>query len=413
MRVAVAVVEADDGQRQRLVSMLGSSVSSFARLEELVSRLTGSIAVVVVMGPSCANEATLALSSRIAAQYPMLASVMVTEELTTALLQQALRAGVRDVVTLGNDPHMLSQSVQRVALSLDYAPAPAAPAPTAPVPAAPSAGASAAGVPEQPLGVGASPVTEESEPGKVITVFSTKGGSGKSVLATSLAVSLARSSDKPVCLVDADLQFGDVAVMLKLAPRHTMADVLPVIDRLDAPLLNSLLITHESTGLKVLPAPLEPAYADQITSAHMAKVIDVLKSFCGYVIIDTPSYFNDVVLGVVESSDKVVLLSGLDVPNIKNLKIGLQTLRLLDTPEDKLLLALNRADSKVKLDVGEVERTLQFKATALIPSDVVVPQSINKGESVVTFAPRSGVAKAINQLAQSFMPVANLPKKRK
>ena len=186
-----------------------------------------------------------------------------------------------------------------------------------------------------------------------------------------------------------------------------------MVDRLDVPLLDSLLVTHEPSGLKVLPAPLEPAYADQISSVHMTRIIEVLRSFCDYVVVDTPSYFNDVVLGAVEASDHVVLLSGLDVPNIKNLKIGLQTLRLLDTPEEKLMLVLNRADSKVKLDVGEVERTLQFKATALIPSDVVVPQSINKGEPVVTFAPRSGVAKAINSLAECFTPARNVPKKRR
>jgi len=405
VRVAVAVVEPDEHQRDRLVAMLGSSVSAFSQLDELVSRLSGGIGVVVVLGPSCADESTLAMSARIGAQYPNVASVLVTDELTTALLQQALRAGVRDVLTVGHDPTVLAQSVQRVALSFDQATAAATAAPA--VPAAPvSAGPDQPEVPSSADG--------EEEPGcKVITVFSTKGGSGKSVLATNLAVALARTTDRPVCLVDADLQFGDVAVMLKLAPRHTTADVLPVVDRLDAPLLDSLLVTHEPTGLKVLPAPLEPAYADQITSAHLTKVIEVLRTFCAYVVVDTPSYFNDVVLGVVEASDKVVLLSGLDVPNIKNLKIGLQTLRLLETPEDKLLLALNRADSKVKLDVGEVERTLQFKASCLIPSDVVVPQSINKGETVITFAPKSGVAKAVTQLAESFMPAAQRPKRRR
>lgn len=408
VRVAVAVVEPDDHQRARLVTMLGSSVSAFAQLEELVARLSGGIGVVVVLGPSCADEATLAMSARISAQYPNVASVLVTDELTTALLQQALRAGVRDVVTVGNDPAVLAQSVQRVALTFDQVA-------TAPAQAAVQASVAQ----DQPVSPAQPEIPVRAEDGeppvdcKVITVFSTKGGSGKSVLATSLAVALARSTDKPVCLVDADLQFGDVAVMLKLAPRHTMADILPVVDRLDAPLLDSLLVTHEPTGLKVLPAPLEPAYADQISSAHLTKVIEVLRTFCAYVVVDTPSYFNDVVLGAVEASDKVVLLSGLDVPNIKNLKIGLQTLRLLETPEDKLLLALNRADSKVKLDVGEVERTLQFKATCLIPSDVVVPQSINKGETVITFAPKSGVAKAITQLAESFMPAVQRPKKRR
>ena len=110
------------------------------------------------------------------------------------------------------------------------------------------------------------------------------------------------------------------------------------------------------------------------------------------------------VLGLIEVSDDVLLVAGMDIPNIKNVKIGLQTLRLLNTPMEKLRLVLNRANSKVKLDVGEVERTLGIQAQSLIPSDVVVPQAVNKGEPVVLSAPRSGVTQSINQLADIFLP---------
>src|SRR4029077_15753918 len=125
--------------------------------------------------------------------------------------------------------------------------------------------------------------------------------------------------------------------------------------------------------------PLEPAFADQIGAAEMVRIVEVLRSFCSFVVVDTPAYFNDVVLGLVDVSDDVILVAGMDIPNIKNVKIGLQTLRLLNTPMEKLLLVLNRSNSKVKLDIGEVERTLQTKADCLIPSDVLVPQSVNKG----------------------------------
>ena len=91
------------------------------------------------------------------------------------------------------------------------------------------------------------------------------------------------------------------------------------------------------------------------------------------------------------------------IPNIKNVKIGLQTLRLLNTPMSKIHLILNRANSKVKLEVSEVERTLQVKADALIPSDIVVPQSVNKGTPVVLDAPRSAIAKSLEQLADRFI----------
>ena len=398
VRVSVAIVESHAPTRERMIGLLGEGATPFATIEELTARLTGTVPVVVILGPSCANEDSLAIAGRVMAQYPMLGSILVVDELSTTLLQQALRAGVRDVLALAGEADALAQTVQRIAVTLDRAPK-----------VTQSASSDDRALPGG--GSGAAAELEEVN-GQVLTVFSTKGGSGKSVLASSLAVTLAQRSDKPVCLVDADLQFGDVAVMLKLTPHHTIVDAVSVLDRMDAPLLDSLLVTHEPSGLRVLPAPLEPAFADQVGAAEMVAIVEMLRSFCSFVIVDTPAYFNDVVLGLVEVSDKVMLVAGMDIPNIKNVKIGLQTLRLLNTPMEKLLLILNRANSKVKLDIGEVERTLQLTADALIPSDVVVPQSVNKGEPVVLHSPKSGVSKSIQQLADLFLPAPATKRRR-
>jgi len=199
--------------------------------------------------------------------------------------------------------------------------------------------------------------------------------------------------------------------MLKLAPEHTIVDAVSMLESLDANLLDSLLVTHTASGLRVLPAPLEPAFADQIGAEEVVRIVEELRKICAFVVVDTPAYFNEVVLGLIEVSDDVLLVAGMDIPNIKNVKIGLQTLRLLNTPMEKLRLVLNRANSKVKLEVPEVERTLQLKADALIPSDVVVPQSVNKGAPVVMTAPKSGVAKSLRQLAGQFVD-DKAPKKR-
>jgi pilus assembly protein CpaE len=163
----------------------------------------------------------------------------------------------------------------------------------------------------------------------------------------------------------------------------------------------------------VLPAPLEPAFADQIGAAEMVRIVETLRTFAGFVVIDTPAYFNDVVLGLIEVSDDVLLVAGMDIPNIKNVKIGLQTLRLLNTPMEKLRLILNRANSKVKLDSSEVERTLGVKADALIPSDIVVPQSVNRGEPVVQSAPKSSVSRAFHELADQFLLPTQAKKRRR
>jgi pilus assembly protein CpaE len=308
---------------------------------------------------------------------------LITEELSTDLLQMALRAGVKDVLAAPVDTGALVAAVDRVAETLG---------------SVARANADAFSAAHE----GTVGTAEGGTRGHDVTVFSTKGGAGKSVIASNLAIVLARRSSKPVVLVDADLQFGDVAVMLKLAPQHTIVDAVGSGDRLDATLLQQFLMRHEPSGLLILPAPLEPSFADQISAGEMVRIIELLRGFCEYVVIDTPAYFNEVVLGLIEESDDVLLVAGMDIPNIKNVKIGLQTLRLLNVPMSKLHLVLNRANSKVKLDVSEVERTLQVKAEALIPSDIVVPQSVNKGTPVVLDSPKSGVAKSIEQLASMF-----------
>ncbi|MGZ0218607.1 MAG: AAA family ATPase [Acidimicrobiales bacterium] len=384
--VNLVVIEPDGFARSRLITQLGANVSSFRQIEDLVPYLNGE-PIVLVLGPSCAIDDSLVGVERVLQAHREIGSILVTEELTTNLLQQALRSGVKDVLAFPADDTQMSEAIDRVAASL-------------------------ATTPSSP--VGDDPLFEgDGELAQVITLFSTKGGSGKSVIASNLGVILAQRSEKPVVLIDADLQFGDIAVMLKLVPQHTIVDVVSSLDRLDVSLMQSLLVRHESSGLLILPAPLEPAFADQVGAAELIQIVDVLRSFCSYVIIDTPAYFNDVVLGMIEVSDDVLLVAGMDIPSVKNLKIGLQTLRLLNTPVEKLRLILIRANSKVRLDVAEVERTLQVSADILVPSDIVVPQSVHRGVPVVHSAPRSGVAKSLQELASLFLPVVTSGRRKK
>jgi pilus assembly protein CpaE len=369
----VAVIDSDQAVRSRLAMQLGDVAVPVASIELLRERLSG-VPLVAVLGPSCSSAEGLTAAENLIADRPEVGAILIAPELSSELFRQALRAGIRDVLSAPVDTSQLTEAVRAVVEDI----ATAGPA----VPLFGDAG---------------------DELGRVITVFSPKGGAGKSVVAENLAVSLARRSDKPVVLVDADLQFGDVSVMLKLAPQHTVVDAVGSLDRLDSTLLRDLLVRHDASGVFVLPAPLEPSLADQIGADDMARIVELLRTFASYVVIDTPAQFNEVVLALIEVSDDVMLVAGMDIPTIKNVKIGMQTLRLLNTPMSKLHLILNRANSKVRLDVGEVEKTLQVKAESLIPSDVVVPQSVNKGVPVVLDSPRSGVARAIEQLADVFV----------
>lgn len=380
--VTVAVVDEDPKTRTRLAVQLGerSHAGVFSSLESVVEK-TGNSPVVLVIGPSFATADGMAEVANIMRTRPNTAGVLTVTELSTQIMQWAIRAGVADVIALPGDEDQLSEAVERASEGLQLTPA-------TPVPGQDN--------------------SAPTERGRVTTIFSTKGGTGKSVVATNLAVVLARTSEKPVVLLDADLQFGDVAVMMKLQPRHTIVDAVANIDRLDVQYLKSLLIRHDRSGVLVLPAPLEPGFADQVSGPDMSKIIDMLASFAGHVVIDTPSHFNEVNLAVLERSDDIVLIAGMDIPAIKNVKIGLQVLRLLDMPVSRVKLLLNRANAKVKLDIGEVEKTLQLKADVLLASDILIPQSVNKGNPAVLENPKSTVAKSIEQLAE--LVTANLPR---
>jgi pilus assembly protein CpaE len=377
--VSLAVVDADQAVREYLGGLFEGKVDSAGSLVEIETRL-GLSPIVVVLGPSCTDAESLAIVDGWTRNHAHVGTVMVTAELSTELLQRALRVGIRDVLAAPIDQQNLIHTVERIADGL-------------------------VANEVETTGPVALPylADEDGELGQVISIFSTKGGSGKSVTATNMGVVMAQRSERPVVLIDGHLQLGDVAVMLKLQPQHTVMDAVAQIDNADAQMLQALMTVHEPSGLLVLPAPVEPTFADQVSGAQMRQLVDVIRTFAGHVLIDLPAIFNEVVLSMIEVSDEIVLVAGLDIPNIKNVKIGLGTLAMLDVPTEKLHLVLNRADSKVKLDVAEVEKTLKVAAVAHVPSDVVVPISVNKGSPVVLSANKSGVARAFEQLALRFL----------
>ncbi|HEY5012047.1 MAG TPA: P-loop NTPase [Acidimicrobiia bacterium] len=340
-------------------------------IESLIASHEGSGPTVVVFGPGLANDTGLAQAQRLGRQHPEMGVVLVCEELTLALLQQALRAGVRDALSLDTDDAALRQAIERVGDSL--------------------------------VSTRTAPGTGPVELGRVIVTFSTKGGVGKSITATNLAVALATRSAKQVAIVDGDLQFGDVAVLLGIPPTHTTVDAAAAIDQADASMMDSFLATHASTGLRVLPAPVEPSAADSISPEQMLGIVRMLRSTCGFVIVDMPPHFDDVVLALLEEADDVLLVASMDIPSIKNLKVGIQTLGLLSLAGTKLRLVLNRANAKVNLDIADVERAIGLTVQFRIPSDIAVPQAVNRGVPVILDKPRSAAALALGLLADSFL----------
>ncbi|HKY75417.1 MAG TPA: P-loop NTPase [Acidimicrobiia bacterium] len=373
--IVLAVVDPDPEVRTTIALQLGGpGVVTYpdSEVESLAGYRPGPQPLVVIFGPGLADAAGLAKIESFTRSRPDAGAVLVTVEQSTELLQQAFRSGIRDVLELPVETAALYQSLERVARTLT-------------------------GLPTSPP-----PIEMPSMDGRVIAVTSTKGGSGKSVVATNLATVLAQQGPGPVVLVDGDLQFGDVAVMMRLGASHTLAEAVTAGDRLDSQYLQSLLVRHEPSGLLVLMAPLEPSFSELVSAKDIVRIIDVLRTFCSHVVVDTQSGMNDVTLSVIEHSDETLMVASTDVPNIKDTKIGLQTLHRLGVDASKLTLVLNRANSKVHLNISEVEHTLGMKADCQIPSSLVVPLSVNRGVPVVLDAPKSEVAGSFEQLAKRF-----------
>lgn len=235
--------------------------------------------------------------------------------------------------------------------------------------------------------------------GRVVAVMAGKGGSGKTITATNLAmaVNLRRGADT-VVVVDADLQFGDVALLLKLEPSWTLADAASQLDELSDARLDGMLLRHQ-TGLSVLAAPLRPTAEEAIPAKAIVEVVERLRGMYELVIIDTPPIFDDQLITLLEVSDEVLVVVDMDMASVKNAKITLEALRSGSFPMERMRLVVNRANAKVRLDVDELERTLGLRVVGSIPSDRSIPQSVNDGIPVVLSSPRSRVARAFHALA--------------
>jgi pilus assembly protein CpaE len=240
--------------------------------------------------------------------------------------------------------------------------------------------------------------------GRILTVFSPKGGTGKTVTATNLATTLAKFEGKKTLLLDLDLQFGDAAIMLGLEPEKTIYDLVVAPGELDTEKLAGYTSKHTS-GLEVLPAPLRPEDAELVTEAKLARLLEVARESFDAIVVDTSPFFHGPMLATLDRTDELLLLSSLDVPTLKNLRLALQTLELLSFPKSRVKIVLNRSNSKVGMKQNEVEGALGMKVRFEIPSDRAVPVAVNRGKPVVLDEEGSDVSRAIKQMAKGLFPV--------
>ena len=247
--------------------------------------------------------------------------------------------------------------------------------------------------------------------GRVITVFSPKGGTGKTVVSANLAAALAKRDKKRTLLLDLDLQFGDSAISLGIEPVKTIYDLVVAPGELDAEKVAGYVSKHPS-GLDILAAPLRPEDAELVTETKVIALLEVVRSSYDAIVVDTSPFFHGPMLATLDRTDDLLLLCGLDVPTIKNVRLSLQTLELLSFPSERIGVLLNRSNSNVGIQRAEVERALDTKIRADLPSDRGVPLGVNRGKPVALADPGSDFSKAILDLAKGLIAEAPGAKKK-
>jgi len=321
----------------------------------------------VVLGPNVALDEAVALAERLRQAHPTTGIVLLRHELTSDVFQLAMRSGIPAVLA-ANDVDGMRAAVERSRQTWEAIRGPA-----------------------QRSG---------GRNGKVITVFSPKGGVGKTTVTVNLAVALSGSGAARVCIVDLDLGFGDVAITLQLIPEHTIAEAVDAEEHLDYSLLETLLTRHENCS--ILAAPTHPEGKSRVSPQLIRRVLRILREHFDYVVVDTSPSFDDQVLHAFDETDECILVATLDVPTVKNVKVAIETLDALNLVEGHRHLLLNRADDEVGLSPNNVESLLKMPVKTALPSAFAVANATNHGRPIVLSRPDHPVSKALIKLAQDL-----------
>lgn len=294
--------------------------------------------------------------------------VLLAEGADSVLLDKALEAEVADIV-------VLPQPAEQVAFTLRKAARTAA-----------------------PLGSGA-----DQGRAQVITVFSPKGGTGKTVVSTNLAAGIAKHDGPRTLLIDLDLQFGDAAIMLGIEPEQTLHDLVTAPGKLDAEKLGGYLTRHAASGLDVLAGPLRPEEGELVAERGVERLLEVARSAYDVVVVDTSPSFHGPTLSALDCTDVLLLLCTPEVPTLKNVRLGVETLRRLSFADARMSIVLNRADAGAGIRKPEVEGALGMAVSYELPNTPEVPVAVNRGTPLTVASPSSEFSGAVWNMSRSLL----------
>ncbi len=323
---------------------------------------------VMIAGPSLGTKTGLARIQSVHDESPSMALVLAFEKRPDAQLRDIVRAGALDLLQLPVSDRMLHDSIER-AVSVSRP----------------------RGSDTPSLSSGQS----NDKHGTVFTIASATGGCGKTFYSTNLAYFLHQHTGKRTCIIDLDLQFGEVSTALRLRPRFTISDALARedIDEVDLQAhIAEYVVAHDS-GVLVLPAPKDPSDADRIHPTDVTRVIEAARARFDYVVVDTPAALTEIVLAAFDMSDQLYVMATMDLPSVRNMGVFLNTLDKLKIPSDNVKLVLNKAERDVGIDIDQITKLFPQGFTSVLPYSREVSKSVNVGTPILGFNPNSEVSK--------------------
>ena len=323
---------------------------------------------VIVAGPAAAEAEGLQELRRLRLQLPQASLVLAFDRWRSSSLRETVRTGAVDILRLPVPDAVLLEALEE-ALEVRWA---------------------------NP----ALPIREDRRPGDargaVIAVVSATGGCGKTFFATNAAYHLQSKLKKRTCLIDLDLQFGELSTALRLKPKTTIADLLAqegTAEDLGRRLQDAMAV-HE-TGIQLLAAPDEPADADAIEAGEVTRVIEAARYRYDYVVIDTPAALSEGVLISLEQADQIFAIATLDLPSVRNLGVLLSTFKQLKVPNERVQLVLNKVERDVGIDVEAITKYFPQGFSMVVPYGKEVNRSLNMGMPMLAYSPRGEVAKVL------------------
>ena len=339
---------------------------------------------VLVAGPVFDSHAGMTRLANLRATAAVPAVVLALGPRPKASLSDIVRTGAVELVEYPTSKRQLANSLKRAFDIADISQSETAPT-----------------LPEVAQGV----VVDRPQFAEVFTVASSSGGCGKTFYATNLACYLAAQTGQRVCLVDLDLQFGEVSTALHLRPRFTISDLLsrePVDDDDLDEHVEEYLEEHE-LGFSVLAAPFSPADADMIAPKDVYKVMGSLRRHFDYIVVDTPAQLSEIVLAAFDHSTRVLCMVTLDLPSIRNMRVFLTTLEKLRISSDSIGVVLNKVEDDIGIDINDVQDVLDNKIVSVLPYSREVMKSINKGRPALVSAANSDIGKKLAGGMQQFL----------